>query len=92
MGGRGMRCPAVSEEKSVYAARKTPAGRRPWLRCLHCGRRLIQVDVHDGLTCIRAGMCVVLDAVVVCPDCGQARKFVSVGIVNRAERAIIEGT
>lgn len=72
----------MSEGRVVYRVHGSQAGRRPWLRCLHCGRRLAQVDVHDGRTCIRAGLCVVLDAVVVCAECGQERKFVSVGIIS----------
>lgn len=81
----------MSEGRVVYRAHGSQAGRRPWLRCLHCGRRLVQVGVHDGRTCIMVEFCVVLDAVVVCPACGQERKFVSVGIVIPGEMAIIEG-
>lgn len=80
----------MSETHGVYTVQATRSARRPWLRCLHCGRRLCQVDVMDGRTCIRAGMCWVRDAVLACPDCGMERKFVSISIVIRTEVTIIE--
>ena len=56
--------------------RSTKARRRPWFRCLRCGRRLFQVDVQRGWTCVRVGAAYSVSAfAVTCPRCGAEREF-----------------
>lgn len=56
-----------------------PPGTFVWLRCLHCGRRLVRVDVRDGRTCIPVDDVLVVDARLMC-TCGTVRTFKGVSI------------
>lgn len=52
----------------------------PWLFCLHCRRRLIQVDVRDNKTCVpQSSGIYAVDITLMC-DCGHKRRFRSVTV------------
>lgn len=66
----------VVRARRAQPVHKTTARRRPWFRCLSCGRRLFQVDVQDGWTCVRVGAAYSASAfAVTCPRCGTEREF-----------------
>jgi RNase P subunit RPR2 len=67
----------IHRKRVIWLPRKL---RRSWLRCRHCGRRLGQVDVVHGWTCVRIGTVggVILHGPVVCAGCGTKRVFESV--------------
>ncbi len=52
----------------------------PWLFCLHCRRRLVQVDVVDNRTCVPQAIGVYATDITLICDCGQKRRFRSVTI------------
>jgi DNA-directed RNA polymerase subunit RPC12/RpoP len=58
----------------------TRARRLPWLRCRHCGRRLVEIDVIDGHTCIRIGAGTSRHVYIECRRCGEEREFVGMRI------------
>lgn len=68
----------MSEPGGVYVV--VAAEVRPWLKCRHCGRLLCEVDVRDGRTVVVIGEAYALESVIVCPGCGEVRKFKSVSV------------
>jgi hypothetical protein len=78
----------MTEEKADYITKITAfprkrcygwikRDRRPWLRCRHCLRKLVQVDVIDGLTCIRGfDGAMITECKIIC-KCGATRHFQS---------------
>jgi hypothetical protein len=64
---------------SACFRRRLKRTRPIWLRCLHCKRRLVRVDVQDGWTCIPVDHALVVEAQLVC-TCGEVRCFHGVRI------------
>jgi DNA-directed RNA polymerase subunit RPC12/RpoP len=63
-------------KERAISYRNMPRSRRlPWLRCLHCGYRLVRVEVHDGRTYIRTGRVIKAYDELLCPKCGHKRMF-----------------
>lgn len=50
--------------------------RKPWLKCLRCGQRLVPITVWEGWTRVRVGRAYSEgDTKFICPNCLSVRRF-----------------
>ncbi|MBI4928313.1 MAG: hypothetical protein HY835_11145 [Anaerolineae bacterium] len=63
--------------KRMYGWRKR-SGRRTWLHCRNCGRRLVQIAEIDLRTCVPLITAYAVEMRMVCARCGTVREFRSI--------------